>query len=137
MSSEASSEQSCLRKGAGYDKVYPSGQDDPSTSYDERVPSANSPFVEEDEDLDVDGSEGDSGGDSNGEDVDNAEPPIQSIIGPNGLREFLLLPLWTVNDFNSSIKEKHFETLRERYKIPVVIPIRLPFKFEKCYYRDA
>ena len=43
MSSEASSEQLCVRKGVGYDKVFPSGQDDPSTSYDERDSSANSP----------------------------------------------------------------------------------------------
>ena len=42
-----------------------------------------------------------------------------------------------VNDFNSSIKQKHFNTLREKYQIPVGIPIRLPFKFEKCYYQGA
>ena len=135
MSSEVSSEQSCVRNGTGYDKVYSSGQDHLGTSYDERVSFANSPYAEEDEDVDE--SEADSGGDSNNEDIDNAELPIQSIIGPNGLREFLLLPLWTVNDFNSSIKKKHFEALKERYQIPVVIPTRLPFKFEKCYYRDA
>ena len=38
MSSEASSEQLCVCKGAGYDEVYPSGQDDPNASYTERVP---------------------------------------------------------------------------------------------------
>ena len=96
----------------GYDKVYLPGQDDHETSYDERVSFANSLYVEEDEDLDE--SKGDSSEDSNNEDVDNVELPIQSVIGPNGLREFLLLPLWTINDFNSSIKKKHFETLRER-----------------------
>ena len=42
-----------------------------------------------------------------------------------------------VNDFNSSIKQKHFNMLREKYQIPVGIPIRLPFKFEKCYYQGA
>ena len=42
MSNEASSEQSCVRKGAGYDKVYPSGQNDLDTSYSERVLSARS-----------------------------------------------------------------------------------------------
>ena len=45
--------------------------------------------------------------------------------------------MWTVNDFNLTIKRKHFDTLRERYQIPVDIPICLPFKFEKCYYRGA
>ena len=134
MSSEASSKQSCVCEGAGYDEVYSLGQDDPDTSYDKRVPSANSPSMEEDENLDVDGSKGDS---NNGEYIDNAEPPIQSVIGLDGLRQFLLLPLWTVNDFNSSIKKKHFDTLSERYQIPVGIPIRVPFRFEKCYYHDA
>nr|POE74991.1 hypothetical protein CFP56_26568 [Quercus suber] len=63
MSSEASSEQLCVRKGTGYDEVYPSGQDNPGTSYDERVPSANSPSVEEEKDSDVDRSKsGSSGG---------------------------------------------------------------------------
>ena len=45
--------------------------------------------------------------------------------------------MWTVNDFNFAIKKKHFDTLKEKYQIPVGIPIRLPFKFEKCYYQDA
>ena len=50
MSSETSSEQSCVHEGEGYDKVYLLGQDDPGTSYDERALSANSPSIEEDED---------------------------------------------------------------------------------------
>ena len=54
MFSEASSEQLCVREATSYDKVFPSGQDDPSTSYDERVLSANSPSTKEDEDLDMD-----------------------------------------------------------------------------------
>ena len=62
MSSEVSSEQSCIREGASYDGVYPSGQDDPSDSYLERVPSTNSPF---EEDSDVDGSESGTSEDSN------------------------------------------------------------------------
>jgi len=55
-------------------------------------------------------------------------------VGPDGLREFTLLPLWTVNDFVSKIKESHFKTLKDKYQIPVHIPIRLPYKSEKCYY---
>ena len=78
-------------------------QDDPGTSYDERVPFDNSPSTEEDKDVDVVGSEGGSGGDSNSEDLYFVDPLIQSVIGPNGLREFIPLPLWKVNDFNSSI----------------------------------
>lgn len=48
-----------------------------------------------------------------------------------------MLPLWTINDFNSSIKQQHFSTLREKYQIPVNIPMRLPFKHEKCYYKGV
>ena len=55
----------------------------------------------------MDRPEGDS---SDG--FDSAEPPIQSVIGPDGLREFIMLPLWMVNDFTSLIKESHFKTLR-------------------------
>ena len=68
------------------------------------------------------------------EDIGSVEPPIQSVIGLDGLRQFLLFLLWMVNDFYSTIKKKHFDTLREKYQIPVSIPIRLPFKYEKCYY---
>ena len=48
-----------------------------------------------------------------------------------------MLPLWTINDFNSSIKQQHFNTLREKYQIPVGKPMRQPFKCEKCYYKGA
>ena len=119
----------CVCEEAGYNEVYLSGQDDPDTSYDERVPSTNSPSAKEDEDLDVDKFEADS---NDEEDIGSVEPPIQSVIDPDGFRWFILLPLWTVNDFNSTIN-----TLKEKYQIPVIIPIRLPFKFEKCYYQDV
>ena len=39
-----------------------------------------------------------------------------------------------VNNFTSTIKEVHFKTLRAIYQIPDHIPIRLPYKSEKCYY---
>ena len=84
----------------------------------------------EDEDLNVDGSESDSNDGFIG-----AKPPTQSVTGPNGFREFIMIPLWTINDFNSSIKQTHFNTLREKYQIPANMLICLPFKHEKCYYR--
>ena len=65
---------------------------------------------------------------------DNKEQPIKSVIGADGLREFIMLLEWTVNDFRSTIKEKHFNTLRANYQIPDNISIRLPYKSEKCYY---
>ena len=86
--------------------MFPSSQKDPDTSSEERNSSATSPSSR-DEGWEMDRLEGDS---SDG--FDNAEPPIQSVIGPDGLREFIMLPLWTVNDFTSSIKESHFKTLR-------------------------
>ena len=39
-----------------------------------------------------------------------------------------------MNDFRSTIKEKHFNTLRANYQIPDNIPICLSYKSEKCYY---
>ena len=91
MSSEASSDQSYVRNGVGYDEVYLSSQDDPSTSSDERVPSFNSSSTEGDEDVNMNGLKDDS----SDQNIANAEPVTQSVIGPNGLREFILLPLWT------------------------------------------
>ena len=67
----------------------------------------------------------------------NAEPPIQSVIGLDGLREFIMLPLWTVSDFRSTIKESYFKTLKSKYQIPDNIPLHLPYKSEKCYYRGV
>ena len=68
---------------------------------------------------------------------DGKEQPIKSVVGSDGPREFIVLPEWTVNDFRSTIKEKHFNTLRANYQIPDNIPIRLPYKSEKCYYEEV
>ena len=113
--SSVSSNQLLVRDKAGYDEVFLSGKKDPNTSSEERSLSATSP-TSRDEGLEMDRPEGDEG-------VDDAEPPIQSIIGPDGHREFIMLPIWTVNDFISTIKEPHFKTLREKYQIPVNIPL--------------
>ena len=110
--SSVSSEQSCVRKGVSYDKVFQSGRNNLGTSSDERNPSATSPFTR-DKDLDTDRSEGDSA-----DGLYGAEPPTQFVIGPNGLKEFIILPLWTVNDFISTIKQSHFNTLRDKYQKP-------------------
>ena len=48
-----------------------------------------------------------------------------------------MLPLWTVNDFRSSMTESHLNTLRTKYQIPDNIRLRLPEKSEKCYYRGV
>ena len=124
--SSASSNQSFFCDRAGYDEVYPSGHKDLDSPSKDRCPSTSS---SRDEDSEMERSNCDS---SDG--LIGAEPPIQSITGPHGLREFILLPLWMVNGFISKIKESHFKTLRDKYQIPIRIPMRLPYKSKKCYY---
>ena len=65
---------------------------------------------------------------------DGEEQTLKSVVGADGLREFIMLSEWTVNNFVSTIKEKHFKTLRDNFQIPDNIPIHLPYKSEKCYY---
>ena len=115
----------------GYDEVYSSGHKDLDSPSEERSPLASSPFLS-DEGLETERPEDDSS-----EGLDDAEPPIQSTIGPDGLKEFITLPIWTINDFTSTIKESHFKTPREKYQIPVNIPLRLPYLSEKCYYKGV
>ena len=128
--SSASSNHSFVRDGVGYDEVYPSGHKDHDSPSEERSLSASSPSLK-DKGLEREGLEDDFF-----QDLDDNEPPIQSIVGPDGLRKFIMLPIWTVNDFISTIKEPHFKTLRGKYQIPDNIPLHLPYKLEKCYYDD-
>ena len=126
-----SSNKSCVRDGAVYDEVFPSGQNDLGTSNEERNLSATSPSTW-DKDLGADKSVGDS---SDG--LIGAELPVQSIIGRYGFREFTMFPIWMVNDFTSTIKETHFKMLKAKHQILVNIPLRLPYKLEKCYYEGV
>ena len=107
-----------------YKEVYPSGHKDQESSSEERSPSASS-LSSTNEDIEMADLEGSD---------DGEEQPIKSVIGTDGLREFVMLQEWTVNDFNSTIKEKHFNTLRANYQILDNIPICLLYKLEKCYY---
>ena len=120
--SSASSNQSFVRDGAGYEELYPSGYKDPDELI-ERTPSATSPSsTNEDMELAEPGEGSDDGGEH------------RTVVGDDGLREFVMLPEWTVHKFVSTIKEVHFKTIRAIYQIPDHIPIRLPYKSEKCYY---
>ena len=121
--SSASSNQLFVRDGAGYEELYPSGYRD-LDELGERSPSAASPSLKN-EDMELAEPE---------EGFDDGEQRIKSVVGTDGLREFVMLPEWTVNNFMSTIKETHFKTLRAIYQIPNHIPIRLPYKSEKCYY---
>ena len=111
----------------GYEKLYSSGYRDPD-DLRRRSPSASSPSSKN-EDMEV--AEPEEGSD------DGEEQRIKSVVGTDGLREFVMLPKWTVNAFTSTIKEAHFKTLRANYQILDYIPIRLPYKSEKCYYEGV
>ena len=126
--SSASSNQSFVRDGAGYEEVYPSGYRDPDDLSEERSLSTSSPSSKN-EDMEV--AEPEEGSD------DGEDQTIKSVVGVDGLREFVMLPEWTVNAFTSTIKEPHFKTLRANYQIPDYIPIRLSYKSEKCYYEGV
>ena len=122
--SSVSSNQLFVRDGAGYEKVYPSGYKDPD-NLSERSPSASSPSSKN-EDMEV--AEPEEGS------IDGEDQRIKFVVGTDRLREFVMLPEWTINVFTSTIKEAHFKTLRANYQIPDYIPIRLPYKSKKCYY---
>ena len=126
--SSASSNQSFVCDKAGYEEVYPSGYRDPNDLSKERSPSASSPSSKN-EDMEV--AELEEGSD------DGEDQRIKSVVGANGLREFIMLPEWMVNAFTSIVKEPHFKTLKANYQIPDYIPIRLPYKSEKCYYEGV
>ena len=123
--SSASSNQLVIRDGLDYEEVYPSGHVDQESPGEDRSPSASS-SPSKNEDMEM------------AELVeiydDGEEQTLRSVIGANRLREFIMLPEWTVNNFVSTIKENHFKTLRENDQISENIPIRLPYKSEKCYY---
>ena len=105
--------------------MYPSGHVDQESLGEERSSSASS-LSSTNEDTEM----------AEPEEVsdDGEEQTLRSVIGANGLWEFIMLLEWMVNYFVSTIKENHFKTLRENYKIPENIPIHLPYKSERCYY---
>ena len=126
--SSASSNQSFVHDRAGYEEVYPSSNRDPDDLSEERSPSASS-LSSKNEDIEV--AELEEGSD------DGKDQRIKSVVGADGLREFVMLLEWTVNAFMSTIKEPHFKSLRANYQIPNYIPIRLPYKSEKYYYEGV
>ena len=79
--SSASSNQSFVRDEAGYEEVYPSGYRDPDDLSEERSPFASSPSSKN-EDMEV--AEPEEG--SN----DCEDQRIKSVIGDDGLREFVI-----------------------------------------------
>ena len=92
--SSASSNRSFVRDGAGYEELYPSGYKD-LDELSERSPSATSPSSKN-EDMELAEPE---------EGSDDGDQGIKPVVGDDGLREFVMLPEWTVNNFRSTIKE--------------------------------
>ena len=126
--SSALSNQSIICDRADYEEVYLSGHKDQESPSEERSPSASSPSSTN-EDMEM--------ADPEEAFDDDEEQQIKSVVCVDGFREFIMLPEWMMNDFNSTIKEKHFSTLRANYQIPDNIPIRLPYKLKKCYYEGV
>ena len=126
--SSVSSNQSVVRDRADFEEVYPSGHKDQESPGEERSSSSSSSSSTN---KDMEMAEQEEVSD------DSKEQALKSIVGADGLREFIMLPEWTVNNFKSTIKEKHFNTLRDNFQIPDNIPICLPYKSEKCYYEGV
>ena len=123
--SSASSNQLVVHDKVDYEEVYPSSHVDQESLGEEKSPSTSS-SSSTNEDMEM----------AKPEEVsdDGEEQTLRSVVGANGLREFIMLPEWTVNNFVPTVKENHFKTLRGNFQIPDNIPIRLPYKSEKCYY---
>ncbi|XP_065634660.1 2-isopropylmalate synthase 1, chloroplastic [Quercus suber] len=124
--SSASSNQSVVPDGADYEGVYPSSPKDHDVSSESSPSSSSSSSTYEGLEM-IEAQEV----------PDDEEQIVRSVVGVDGLREFILPPEWTVHAFTSTIKEGHFNTIRDRYQIPDHIPLRLPYMSEKCYYKGV
>ena len=144
MSSDAMSEESSVREGAGYDETF--GLGDKSEDFSpssKRETLAQSPdgedesYAEGSEEVGVDkvGKEGSGsdGGDDGDEEDDGEESCEGTSVGPGDNRPFILLTEWAVNKFLPLISDKVFKELRIRYQIPKHIPICLPRENGRYY----
>ena len=148
-----------IYEGAGYDKVYSSGHrpKEGLSWSSEGEPSAHSP-IDKEEDYDgkeVEEREGDEdeydeseeenkgefeGEDDKGKGESDERASVRGSsrsIGDGHTRPFILLVIWTVNDFKPTMTTKIFNNLRDCYQIPDNIPICLPGKYERCYSRKT
>ena len=81
--SSVSSNQSVVHDRVDYEEVYPSGHKDQESPSEERSPSASS-SSSTNEDIEI--AEPQEVSD------DGEEQPIKSVVGADGLREFIMLP---------------------------------------------
>ena len=128
MSSDAMSEQSLVREGAGYDEAFGSGVklEDFSPSSG-RETSAQSLDGEDEcyaEDLEIevrkeswiDGGDAPDGEENDGDESDDEEGSSEGdSAGPGDNRPFILTTKWAVNKFLPSMSDKNFSELRVRY----------------------
>ena len=91
------------------------------------------------EEIDDGEDEGDEKDDGDKGDVDKRNLEVGSLgsLGDGHTRPFILLKMWTVNDFLPTMTANIFKNLRDRYQIPDHIPIHLLGKFKKCYSRKT
>ena len=146
MSSDTLCEELSVRKGAGYDKAFGSGDESEDFSpSSERETSAQSPDGDEsyteggkdevEEGRGENGSDGDDV-DVDGDDGDGDEESSEGTSeGPGDNRPFILPEDWAVNKFLPMMSDKVFRELRTRYQIPNHILIHLPRENERCYSR--
>ena len=150
MSSDAMSEESSVRKEAGYDKAFDLGDESedfsPSSGREMSAQSLDDEdecYAEESKEVEVevvkegslvDGDDAHDGEEGDGDEDDDGEGSSEGAsVGPGDNRPFILLAEWAVNKFLPSMSDKIFSELRIRYQISKHIPIRLPYENEKCY----
>ena len=150
MSSDAMSEESSVREGAGYDEAFGLGDEfedfSPSLGRETSTQSLDGEdkcHAKESEEVEieigkegswVDGEDAHDGEDGDGDKGDDGEGSSEGVsVGPGDNHPFILPAEWAVNKFLPSMSDKIFSELRVRYQIPEHIPIRLPYENEKCY----
>ena len=132
MSREATSEQSSVREGAGYDEVFQwkvMMKRKVRKKKEKRVWMRVDEGGEDEEHRGEDDEDEDEGkGDERASEGGSSGNP-----GDGHTRPFILPKIWTVNDFKPTMTTNIFKNLRDCFQIPNHISIHLLGKFEKCY----
>ena len=143
MSSDASSKESLVRKGAGYDEAFGSGDESEGFSRSsERETSAQfsdndvESYAEGSEQVEDEVEEGEKESGSDGDEDDNDEESCEGTLGgPGDNHPFILPEDQAINKFLPMMSDKVSKELRSRYQIPDLNPIRLSWENERCYSR--
>ena len=132
MSREATSEQSSVREGAGYDEVFQwkvMMKRKVRKKKEKRVWMRVDEGGEDEEHRGEDDEDEDEGkGDERASEGGSSGNP-----GDGHTRPFILPKIWTVNDFKPTMTTNIFKNLRDCFQIPNHLSIHLLGKFEKCY----